>query len=60
MQSKLLKWIAAFTLDACKFVEYIDDLMDAVAAACQQTSVPHTPGITVKEPRILRADVDRM
>ena len=50
---------SSFTLDAFIFVEYIDDLMDAVAAACRQISVPHTPGITVKEPPVPCADVDK-
>ena len=59
MQNKLYKISSSFTLDTLKFVGYIDDLMDAVAAACQQTSVPHTPDITANESPDLCADLDR-
>ena len=50
---------SSFTLDVLKFAQYIDDLMEAVAAACQQTSVAYTPDITVIEPPVLCTDLNR-
>ena len=58
MQMKLYRRINT-TICFCCIVEYVDDLMEAVIAACQQPGAVETPGLAKTEPPALCADLDR-